>query len=132
MKKRYPTKIEMIKDLSEMADVDYEKTLFARHNSFFTKDGRSFVAPVFPLMVKLLNEHANANLKEDECFSLPRGFILAFKEKEEIVADTQVSDDEEVVEQQPVEDKPEQNETDESVKTEEQEIKKPRGRQSKK
>lgn len=114
MKKKYPTKIEMIKDLSEMADVDYEKTLLARHNSFFTKDGRSFVAPVFPLMVKLLNEHANANLKEDECFSLPRGFILTFKEKEEIVEPK--TDKEEVVDSE----------------SSEQEIKKPRGRQPKK
>lgn len=119
MKKRYPTKIEMIKDLSEMADVDYEKTLFARHNSFFTKDGRSFVAPVFPLMVKLLNEHANANLKEDECFSLPRGFILTFKDEHSEVESKLDSEEKE-------------DKSDDSVKTEEQETKKPRGRQSKK
>lgn len=82
MRKTYPTKIEMIKDLSEKANVDYEQTLKARHNSFFTKDGVGYAAPVFPIMVKLLNEHANANLKEDECFSLPRGFILTFNEVE--------------------------------------------------
>lgn len=85
MRKIYPTKIEMVRDLSEKANVDYELTLKARHNSFFTKDGVGYSAAVFPSMVKLLNEYADANLKEDECFSLSRGYILTFKQKSEDV-----------------------------------------------
>ncbi len=117
MQKVYASRQQMLLDLSENSNIDYEKTFRARELAFVTKDGKEFWSPVWHLYIKSLIENADAKLVHEGCHKYPRSYILLFKD-----------------EQLEVESQPDNQEKEEAVDSEsaEQEVKKPRGRQSKK
>ena len=111
MQKQYLTKAEVLFAISEVSNIDYEETLKAFDYCFVTKDGKEYQTPNFHFFVKALIEHANAKLEIEECFELPWVTLLGFKK---------------------VETERQEDISDEEVKFEEQEVKKSRGRQTKK
>lgn len=119
MQKVYTSRQQMLLDLSKNSNIDYEKTFRARELAFVTKDGKEFWSPVWHLYIQSLIENAEAKLVHEGCHKYPRSYILLFKD-----------------EQQEVESKVDRQEKQEEgfvdSETEEQETKKPRGRQSKK
>lgn len=115
MQKVYTSRQQMLLDLSENSNIDYEKTFRARELAFVTKDGKEFWSPVWHLYIKSLIENADAKLVHEGCHKYPRSYILLFKDEGEELVKSQ-TDKEEVVDSE----------------AEEQEVKKPRGRQPKK
>jgi hypothetical protein len=124
MQKVYTSRQQMLLDLSENSNIDYEKTFRARELAFVTKDGKEFWSPVWHLYIKSLIENADAKLVHEGCHKYPRSYILLFKDEGQEVESQQ--EKEELVE--PQTDKEEVVDSE----TEEQEVKKPRGRQPKK
>lgn len=114
MQKVYTSRQQMLLDLSENSNIDYEKTFRARELAFVTKDGKEFWSPVWHLYIKSLIENADAKLVHEGCHKYPRSYILLFKDEGQDVESQQ--EKEEVVDSE----------------NEEQEVKKPRGRQPKK
>lgn len=117
MQKVYTSRQQMLLDLSEHSNIDYEKTFRARELAFVTKDGKEFWSPVWHLYIQSLIENADAKLVHEGCHKYPRSYILLFKDED-----------------QEVESQPDKQEKEEAVNLEssEQEAKKPRGRQAKK
>lgn len=115
MQKVYTSRQQMLLDLSEHSNIDYEKTFRARELAFVTKDGKEFWSPVWHLYIQSLVENADAKLVQEGCHKYPRSYILLFKDEQEITQNNTDKKEDVVVSD-----------------TEEQEAKKPRGRQSKK
>jgi hypothetical protein len=116
MQKVYTSRQQMLLDLSENSNIDYEKTFRARELAFVTKDGKEFWSPVWHLYIKSLIENADAKLVHEGCHKYPRSYILLFKDEGQEIVEPQTDKEEEVVDSE----------------NEEQEVKKPRGRQPKK
>lgn len=115
MQKVYTSRQQMLLDLSEHSNIDYEKTFRARELAFVTKDGKEFWSPVWHLYIQSLIENADAKLVHEGCHKYPRSYILLFKDEQEI-PQAHTNKKEDVV----------------GSDTEEHETKKSRGRQSKK
>ena len=80
MQKEYITKVDVLKAIAEVSDIDYEKTLISFDYCFVTKDGREYQTPNFHFFVRALVEHANAKLNIEECFELPFATLLSVSE----------------------------------------------------
>lgn len=83
MQKTYTSRQQMLLDLSEHSNIDYEKTFRARELAFVTKDGKEFWAPVWHLYIRNLIEFADAQLIAEGCQKYPRTYILLYKDKKE-------------------------------------------------
>lgn len=82
MQKVYTSRQQMLQDLAEYSNIDYEKTFSSRELAFVTKDGKEFWAPVWHLYIKNLIEHADAQLVAEGCQKYPRTYILLYKENQ--------------------------------------------------
>lgn len=84
MQKVYTSRQQMLQDLANYSNIDYEKTFSSRELAFVTKDGKEFWAPVWHLYIKNLIEQADAQLVAEGCQKYPRTYILLYKEQQEI------------------------------------------------
>ena len=107
MQQEFITKTEVISAIAKVSDIDLQKTLCSFDYCFVTKDGREYQTPNFHFFIRALIEHADAQLKVEECFELPFVTLLSFVEKETAVKDaidknvSEVAEVQEEVKQEP-------------------------------